>query len=182
MKTDESFKICVSGAHETLGCGQASLDMAHEIGTEIAKHGHVLTSGAVTGFPMWAAKGARENGGTTIGFSPAANAREHADVYKLPQGNLDLVVYTGFGYSGADLMLMRSSDAVIFGCGRVGTIHEFSIAFQEGKPIGILEGDWDTDELLREIISKDTTRDHDLIVFDSDPKRLLEQLIKKIKK
>jgi hypothetical protein len=77
---------------------------------------------------------------------------------------------------------MRSSDAIIFGCGRIGTIHEFTVAFQERKPIGILEGAWDTSDLLKDIMSHDIERPHDNIIFDKDPRRLVERLIALVKK
>lgn len=182
--SDEKFipKICVSGAHETSSFGVSALESAELLGREIAEHGCVTTTLAAPGFPLWAAKGAKDAGGTVVGFSPAANAREHRDIYRLPTEHMDLIVYTGFGFAACDLLLMRSSDAVIFGCGRISTIHEFTVAFQERKPIGILQGPWDTDELLRDILKRDIERNHDSIVFDTDPKRLLEQIIKLAKK
>lgn len=181
MKHIESIKICVSGATETSHCGADALDMAMKLGSAIVEHGCILTTGAVTGFPMWTAKSAKQSGGTTIGFSPAADYHEHMHVYKLPTEYQDLIVYTGFGLSGCDLLLTRSSDAIIFGCGRVGTMHEFTSAFQEGKILGILEGAWGTSDIMREIISLDITRDHDSIVFDADPHRLVEKIIKKVR-
>lgn len=179
--TDLPIKICVSGARETSHCGIDSLDMAERLGAEIAQHGCIATSSAVAGFPMWAARGAKKSGGMTVGFSPATNLYEHEHVYRLPTENLDMMVYTGFGYAGSDLLLMRSSDAIVFGCGRIGTIHEFTVAFQERKPIGILEGDWDTAELLKDIMSHDVERTHDNVVIDKDPNRLIERLIKIVK-
>jgi uncharacterized protein (TIGR00725 family) len=174
-------KICVSGAHETSHCGIDALDTAEQIGAEIAHHGCVLTTCAATGFPLWAARGAKRAGGMTVGFSPAANLHEHLHTYCLPVENIDALVYTGFGTAGSDLLLMRSSDAIIFGCGRIGTIHEFTIAFQERKPIGILEGTWDTSDLLKDIMSRDIERPHDNIIFDKDPRRLIERLIKMVR-
>ncbi len=179
---DQPIKICVSGARETSHCGIDALDMAERVGKELAEHGCVVTTSAVAGFPMWAARGAKEGGGMTVGFSPAANLAEHAEAYRLPTENLDMIVYTGFGYAGSDLLLMRSSDAIIFGCGRIGTVHEFTVAFQDRKPIGILEGNWDTVELLKDIMARDIERPHDNIVFDKDPRRLVEQLIAVVKR
>ena len=98
------------------------------------------------------------------------------EVYKLPLDYMDVVIYTGFGYSGRDLLLVRSSDAVIIGCGRIGTLNEFSVAFEDRRPIGILEGTWETDEILRRVI--DTAhRPNDKVIYDSDPKALVEHLI-----
>lgn len=179
---DLPIKICVSGARETSHCGIDALDMASQLGAELAGHGCVITTSAVAGFPMWAARGAKNAGGMTVGFSPAASFSEHVETYRLPTDNLDVVVYTGFGYTGSDLLLMRSSDAIVFGCGRIGTIHEFTVAFQERKAIGILEGNWDTVELLKDIMARDIERPHDNIVFDKDPRRLVEQLIAIVKR
>lgn len=176
-----TIKACISGAAETGHCGKNALEQAKELGREIARQGAVLVSGATTGFPLWTAMGAKEERGISIGFSPAATEREHVEVYRLPLDYMDLIVYTGFGYPGRDLLLTKASDAVFFGCGRIGTIHEFTIAFEDGKPIGILEGDWDMDEELRYIIEKGH-RPNDKIVFDSDPKRLVEKVFELVKK
>ena len=97
---------------------------------------------------------------------------------------MDLIIYSGFGYSGRDILLTRCADAVICGCGRIGTIHEFTIAFEDKKPIGILEGDWETDEILQEIIDKSHRAEEMAghIVHDKDPKILIQKLIKVIEK
>ncbi len=175
------IKICVSGAAETGHCGIDALDKAKELGREIARQGAILVTGATTGFPLWSAMGAKEAGGISIGISPAASEREHVEVFKLPLDYLDFVVYTGFGYPGRDILLTRSADAVVCGCGRVGTIHEFTVAFEDGKPIGILEGDWETDEELKMIIEKGHRPNVKIAVGD-DPKKLVADLIALIKK
>jgi hypothetical protein len=173
------FKICVSGAAETGHCGLDAHAKAKELGRQVARADCVLVTGATTGFPLWTAMGAKEEGGVVVGLSPASTEAEHAQVYKLPLDYADLIVYTGFGYSGRNLLLTRSSDAVIIGCGRVGTVNEFTIAFEDGKPIGILEGEWETDEVVKMIIDKGH-RPNDKVIFDSDPARLVERLIEKI--
>lgn len=170
------LKVCVSGAAETEHCGIDSCDKADALGREIARHGAVLLTGATTGFPFWATKGAKEEGGMSIGVSPASGEREHVEFYGLPLDYLDLIIYTGFGYSGRNLLLTRASDAVIFGCGRIGTLNEFTVAFEDKKPIGILEGEWETDKLFREILEK-SHRPNDKIIFDTDPKAIVERVI-----
>ena len=65
------YSICVSGA----AAGQTVKDskgLAEEVGKAIAKEGHILTSGATVGLPYYAAYGAKKEGGTSIGFSPAS--------------------------------------------------------------------------------------------------------------
>ena len=135
------IKICISGAADTGHCGPDAMEKAKELGREVARQGAVIVTGATTGFPFWAAQGAKEEGGISIGLSPASSEREHVEVYKLPLDYMDLIIYTGFGYRGRDLLLTRSSDAVICGCGRIGTINEFTVAYEDGKPIGVLEGE-----------------------------------------
>ncbi|MDO8492391.1 MAG: hypothetical protein Q7S34_02005 [bacterium] len=175
------YKICVSGAAETGHCGLDAFDKAKEIGKEIVRQGGIIVTGATTGFPTWAAMGAKEEGGFSIGFSPASTEHEHRDVYHLPLDSMDVVVFTGFGYSGRNLILTRSSDAVIIGCGRIGTINEFTVAYEDHKPIGILRGSWDTDETINEIIERGH-RINDKVIFDDDPKQLVTRIIELIKK
>jgi uncharacterized protein (TIGR00725 family) len=175
------YKICVSGAAETGHCGVDALEKAKELGREIARQGAVLVTGATTGFPLWVAMGAKEVGGFSIGFSPAASEQEHVEAYKLPIDYMDLIIYTGFGYPGRDLLLTRSSDAVICGCGRVGTIHEFTVAFEDNKPIGIYEGPWEMGAELKEILEKGH-RTSEKIATGTDPKKLVADVITIIKK
>ncbi|HEV8677554.1 MAG TPA: hypothetical protein VN701_01870 [Candidatus Paceibacterota bacterium] len=180
-KRSQQITLCVSGAAETGHCGIDAYDKGVELGRQIALHGATIVTGATTGFPMWSAMGAKLAGGMSIGFSPANNEREHIATFQLPVEYMDLIVYTGFGFPGRDLILTRSSDAVFFGCGRIGTIHEFTIAFEDKKPIGILEADWETDEVLKDIINNGH-RPNEKIVFDPDPKALVERIIELVKK
>ena len=174
-------KVCVSGAAETGHCGLDAFDKAREVGREIAKQGAIITTGATTGFPLYAAMGAKDESGFSIGFSPASTEREHVETYKLPLEYTDVMVYTVFGYAGRDLLLVRSSDAVIVGCGRIGTLNEFAVAFEDRRPLGILEGSWDTDDLLKHFIAS-AHRPNDRLIFESDPKALVERLIEMVLK
>ena len=90
-------------------------------------------------------------------------------------------MYTGFGYSGRDLLFVRSSDAMIIGPGRVGTFNEFAVAFEDHRPIGILEGSWQTDEILKQMIAA-SHRPTERIIFDTDPKAIVEQLMEMVQK
>jgi uncharacterized protein (TIGR00725 family) len=174
-------KIGVSGSADTTYSGLDAFDKAKEVGREIAKHGAIINTGATTGFPLYAALGAKDECGFSIGFSPAATEREHLETYKLPLDYMDVIVYTGFGYSGRDLLLVRSSDAVIIGPGRIGTLNEFAVAFEDHRPIGILEGSWGTDEFLRQVIEA-AHRPNPSIIFDPDPKAIVERLVEMVQK
>ena len=67
------------------------------------------------------------------------------------------------------------------GCGRIGTIHEFTVAFEDKKPIGIFEGPWEMSAELEEIIAKGH-RDNPKIIHDLDPKKVVEGVIALVKK
>ncbi len=174
-----AYKICVSGAADTAHCGAGAQEKAHALGTAIAASGSILIDGATTGFPLFASQGAKEAGGRVVGFSPAASRRQHRHTYRLPTAWHDLIIYTGFGYSGRDILLTQSSDAVIVGCGRIGTFHEFTTAFEDHKPIGVLEGPWATDDIIKEIIAK-ARGENVAVVFDADPQTLVAKVEKLI--
>ncbi|MEK7150697.1 MAG: hypothetical protein AAB783_00655 [Patescibacteria group bacterium] len=177
------IKFCVSGAAETGHCSTDALDKAKEIGREIARQGGVLVNGATSGFPYWSAIGAKEEEGFTIGISPAATEKEHVEKYKLPLDYMDMIVYTGFGYSGRNLLLTRSADAVIIGCGRIGTLNEFTDSFEDGKPIGILTGTGGTTDMLKDIITaSNRIADNTKVIYESDPKILIQKLTELVMK
>jgi hypothetical protein len=89
-------------------------------------------------------------------------------------------MYTGFEYAGRNLILTRSSDAVIVICGRMGTLNEFSIAFEDQKPVGVLIETGGTADMIEEIVGESHRKG--IVVYDSDPKKLVSKVIKLINK
>ena len=181
MNSMAKYRICVSGAAETKHCGTNVLEIAKELGREIVRQDGVLVTGATTGIPYWAAIGAKEEGGISIGFSPAASEKEHIKVYRLPTDHFDVIVYTGFNYAGRNLILTRASDAVIVACGRMGTLNEFTIAFEDNKPIGVLEGSGGTADMIDELVPQ-LHRGAGKIVYDTEPQRLVAKVVELIEK
>jgi uncharacterized protein (TIGR00725 family) len=175
------YKICISGSAETEYCTPGTVEKAMEIGALIAKRGAVLVTGATTGIPYWAAKGAKEAGGIVIGLSPAASKAAHLRTYHLPIDFHDLIIYTGFDYSGRNLLLTRAADAVITIYGRIGTLNEFTIAFEDKKPQGILTGTGGMSDELHDILKK-SHRGMGRTIFESDPKTLVDKVMEMIEK
>ncbi len=175
------YKICVSGAARTQDCAPGALEKAKEMGREVVRHNGVLVTGATSGIPYWAAIGAKEEGGISIGFSPAASEEAHVKTYRLPVDYFDIIVYTGFEYAGRNLLLTRASDAVVIICGRMGTLNEFTIAFEDKKPIGVLTETGCMADMLQEIVKR-AKRGSGKIIYDSDPKSLIEKLLKLVEK
>jgi uncharacterized protein (TIGR00725 family) len=173
------YKFCVSGAAVTDHCAADAMDKTKTLGKEIIVQGGVVVTGATIGVPLWAAMGAKEVNGFSIGLSPASSEVEHVKKYRLPIDYFDIIIYTGFGYSGRNLLLTRSADAVIISCGRMGTLNEFTIAFEDNKPIGVLLGTGGISDEIEKIVEK-AHRGSGKIIYDSNPKILVEKLIKLI--
>ena len=174
------FKICISGAAETAALNPQAMAQVEGLGRLIAEHNMITVTGATTGAPLWAAKGAKEAGGIVIGISPAATKREHVETYKLPLEYHDLIIYVGGGYSQRNLILTRSADAVITVGGRIGTLNEFTDAFEDQKPQGVLLGEGGTTEDIKKIL-EDAHRGMGKVVFDTDPRALFEKVVAMIK-
>ncbi len=175
------YTIAVSGAATTKHCSPGTLELAKQIGREIIRQGGVLVTGATSGVPYWAAIGAKEEAGTVIGISPAASEKAHKKSYKLPTDYHDLIIYTGFDYAGRNLLLARSADAIITICGRIGTLNEFTIAFEDKKPSGVLTGTGGTADMVKEIIEK-SHRGPGKVIYDSDPKKLITRVLELVDK
>lgn len=174
-------KIGVSASADGSFLNQEACEIGKKLGKEIVDQGAILVTGASTGFPYWSAMGAKQGGGLSIGFSPAVSPKEHVEVYRLPLDYMDLISFTGFGYPGRDLIFTRSCDGIIIGPGRIGTIHEFTIAFEGETPMGILESDlWETDEIIRIIIEK-SHRINKYVVFDKDPRVLVTKVLNMVR-
>jgi uncharacterized protein (TIGR00725 family) len=134
------YQICVSGAAKGTSVGEGKL-LAAELGVAIAKAGHALMTGATVGLPNYAAEAYKAAGGKmSFGISPASSRIEHIMKYRLPIQAYDAILYSGLHYVGRDALLVTSSDAVVSIGGRLGTLHEFTIAMESDTPIGFLQG------------------------------------------
>ena len=170
------LKMGIIGSATT---GSPNIDKANRIGQVIARNDFILVNGSGYGLPYEAAKGAKECGGFTLGISPAANMTEHLNAYKFPVASLDIIVFTGFGLKGRNVILVRTCDAVILMSGGMGTLNEFTIAFDEEKIIGVLEGTGGISDGIR-TITKMADKSCDKIIFDSDPERLIARVSRRI--
>jgi len=178
--THMKYKFVVSGSADMSFCCVGADKKAYQTGQEIIRQNGILITGATTGIPHLAAKGAKDEGGISIGISPAATYAAHVKTYRLPTDYFDFIIYSGFDYSGRNLILTKSADAVIIICGGFGTLNEFTIALEDDKPVGVLSGTCGASDeiygLLKNI--KDPHR-HGAgkLIFSSDPKELITGLI-----
>lgn len=175
------YQICVSGAAagETV---ETSHLLSYALGAAIAKSGHTLTTGATVGLPQYAARGAKDNGGLSIGFSPAATIREHVKSYRLPVKEFDYINFTNMDYVGRDVYLVRSSDAVITVGGRMGSLHEFSTALESHKLCAVLLGSGGLADFIPTIVDRLPVPAGSVIIYDTDPERIVKRVIQYLDK
>ena len=154
--------------------------MARKLGEEIGKRDHIFINGACPGLPNDALLAAKEAGGLTIGISPAFSLHAHIHDYKSPHAH-DMIIYTGMGFMERDIINIRSSDAVIIVGGGVGTLNEMTIAYDEGRPIGVITNTGGISNHIPHVIEDLCQRKvAPNMVFDDDPVVLLDKLEKAV--
>ena len=168
-----------ASANDALTAGEASRlrTLAEELGWAIANANCILVTGATTGLPSSVAQAFRKQGGFALGISPAENRNEHLTRYGLPEDGADVMVYTGFGYKGRNVINIRSSDIVLIIGGATGTLNEFTIAYDEGKIIGVLESSGGVAAHIREVISYGNKATAGVVLFNNDPAALVARCV-----
>jgi uncharacterized protein (TIGR00725 family) len=113
-----------------------NLHLAELVGEEIARRGVILASGGLGGIMEAASRGAKKQGGQTIGILPS-DSKAHANEF------IDIVIPTGLGYA-RNFLVAKTGDAVIAIDGSAGTLSEMAIAWFSNKPVVSLatSGGW----------------------------------------
>lgn len=106
-----------------IGPAQASDEQyrtAEDTGREIARRNGVLLCGGLGGVMEAACRGAKSEGGLTIGIIPGSS-KSHANPY------VDVAIVTGMSHA-RNIIVAHSSDAIIAIGGRYGTLSEIAFA------------------------------------------------------
>lgn len=179
MTKKSQYQICVSGAAKGTSVEEGK-KLAFRLGEAIAQAGHSLMTGATIGLPNYAAEGYKKAGGhMSVGISPAASKVEHVIKYRLPTEAYDTILYTGLHYVGRDTLLITSSDAVVSIGGRLGTLHEFTIAMETDTPIGFLQGAGGISEEIQDLLALSRPlRNEAAVMFDDNAANLITDLTK----
>jgi uncharacterized protein (TIGR00725 family) len=123
--------IAVIGAG-TCDADQAAL--AEEVGRLLGRAGALVVCGGLGGVMEAACRGAKAEGGTTLGLLPGTDRRE-ANPW------IDVAVPTGLG-EARNALVVRAADALIAIGGEFGTLSEIGFALKTGKPV-IGLGTWE---------------------------------------
>ncbi len=153
------------------------LEKCRELGRAIAGEGCAILSGGCPGLPHEAVRGCKENGGLSIGVSPAIGLHEHVHRYGSPVDSLDIMIYTGAGLMGREVIGVRSCDIVIIVGGRSGTLGEFAIAYDEGRLIGVLTGTGGVADHIDDFLPVIRKETGSRIFYDEDPRKLIERCV-----
>lgn len=175
---DRAFKVAVLGS---ASISRDSFDgrQAHRVGQLIAMEGCILLTGGCTGLPHAAANGAVSAGGLTVAVSPAKNRKEHESVYRYPLDSF-VILFTGMGRKGRNVILIRSADACIFLRGGMGTLNEFTIAFNDmgtASAIGVLTGAGGLTDEIPTLVALEPRMPRSHLIIDSDPESLLDKIL-----
>ena len=104
-----------------------NLRLAEEVGRELARRGVVLVCGGYEGVMEAACKGAKLEGGTTVGIL-SGDDTSNINPY------VDIPICTGMGYA-RNVIIVKSAGAVIAVDGAYGTLSEIAHALGEDIPV-----------------------------------------------
>ncbi len=116
--------VAVIGAGQ---CSEEIAQIAEAVGRELARRGVTLVCGGLGGVMAAACRGAKSEGGLTIGILPGFS-RHEANPY------VDIPVVTGLG-EARNIVVVRTSQAVIAVDGEYGTLSEIAYALKLGIPV-----------------------------------------------
>lgn len=172
------LKIGVMGSGKDTSKDQEKL--AQAVGKEIAAQNCILITGGCGGLPYEAASAAAAQGGLCLGFSPAATLSDHVEREGFPTSPY-VLVFTGMGKKGRNVVSVRTCDAVIFIGGRMGTLNEFTIAYDEDKVIGILEDSGGLSNTFYSLAEQSGKVTKAIIIREKDPVKLVQEVIRKLR-
>ena len=156
-------------------------DLAQRLGQKLAAVSCVLITGELDGIPGRVVAAHSQHGGLSVGISPAHSAVEHAALYGTPSCPSTVVIYSGFGFKGRNVIAVRSADIVLLFSGGMGTLNEFTIAYDEGKVIGLLQGTGGAADLVQTLLDTLPVRATGAVVIaDPDPEQLVDRCIARL--
>jgi uncharacterized protein (TIGR00725 family) len=139
-------------------CSKKIYSLAYDVGKYIAKAGAILVCGGLGGVMEGAAKGAKENKGVTVGILPGVDKAE-ANPY------IDIPIVTGIS-EARNLIVIRSSDAIIALPGQFGTLSELAFCLKMEKPV----------------VGLTTWEISDRIIKTKDPQQAVKSALEALKK
>jgi uncharacterized protein (TIGR00725 family) len=123
VAADRPYVAVVGGGE----AGADALAMAEDVGRHLAQRGAVVLCGGLGGVMEAACRGAKAEGGTTVGILPGGD-RHQANDY------VDVAIATGMG-EARNALVVRAADVLIAVDGEFGTLSEIALALRTGTPV-----------------------------------------------
>ena len=114
-------------------CTPQQEKLAYETGSEIARRGAVLLCGGRGGVMEAASRGARDEGGRTVGILPGESS-----VTSPPNPHIELALFTGMGQARNQVLVLSAQGVIGIG-GSWGTLTEIGLALKHRIPVVLLE-------------------------------------------
>ncbi|MGH8056084.1 MAG: hypothetical protein ACREOH_02430 [Candidatus Entotheonellia bacterium] len=155
--------------------------IAAQLGKAIVAQDCILVIGTTAGLPGMVCEAVQQAGGFTVEISPASSAEEHQTHYGPADSQADVRIFTGFGYKGRNVINVRSADIVLIFGGSIGTLNELTIAYDEEKIIGVLEGTGGVADAVRSVLRACNKETEGRVVYEQDPERLMAACLVRLK-
>jgi len=138
--------------------------------------------------PQEVVRGAVEEGGKCIAFSPAVDLESHLKDPAYTKEGISEFVFVPKDYKHVNnpsvckkyrnVSSCAAVDAGIIVGGRIGTMNEFTNLYDMGKDIGILEGTGGiTQNAIKVLLKEAAKKSNSRIVRNSDPVAIIEELL-----
>ena len=161
----KKFKATIS----VIGASEISFEIeqkAIELGRLLAKNGYAISCGGLTGVMEAVCKGAKQEGGLTIGITPFESKRM-ANKY------VDIEIPVPFSQA-RNIIVILSGDACVAVSGKAGTLSEICFAWIYNKPLLALidVGGWSSKIAGQQI----DDRRKDKVIGIDNPQGIIDKL------
>lgn len=183
------YKIGVFGSAEDFD--KSLISKVKELGKLLGQKKVIIITGATSGFPYVASYEAFKNGAEIWGYSYEQNIKN----IKKRMPDHDLSIYSKLIYipksfpfvsnvqvskKYRNVISTANCDAGIIISGRWGTLNEFTNLYDMGKIIGILTGTGGIADELPKLSKKINKKSKAKVLFDSNPKTLINKLLTRL--
>lgn len=165
---------------------------SRELGRTIASRGHSLLFGGCHGLPYEAALGFHDvlrgdstNGVGVVAYSPGVDLEDHLNRFKFPEGGIDKFEFlsqenrsreNAFCMKLRNVYCVAACDAAIMISGRIGTMNEFTIAYDLGRNIGLVLGSGGFADRAMGLVEALGKKSKSAIVCAESPETIIKEL------
>lgn len=163
----EKMKVAIIGS--AIECKDFfHIEIARKIGRFLGEKKICVLTGASIGLPHIVLMEARKKGSFGIGYYPSKNEDGLLDYDGLSSiQDFDEVKFIK-GFTRRSLDMIEESDLVLVLSGRMGTLSEFAIAFEEGKKIIVFENTLGISKHLKKIVKLTKKKTNSQVYFVKD--------------